>query len=188
MQRDAGENNSPHPGEYGLVRQLVSALRNSQAALKKENCEDKSKHTILEGYKNHREFRLFCDYFLNHKQAQMIRNRAIFLTLHYGVWRSESTRDTELSDIFKYDFDVAYDSEATIPFLVIRMSYTKTTQSGKLQYAAMARSKDVNACCVGGLALYFYKRFNIDKEELPNVCDPSSFYLLKVKKAIFSLM
>ena len=38
----------------------------------------------------------------------------------------------------------------------------------------------MKVCAVGALALHFYKRFDIEKETLPNVCCAQQWYSIKL--------
>jgi hypothetical protein len=62
-------------------------------------------------------------------------------------------RSAELADYFLWDIP-SENELPKIPVLVLSMRSGKTNQFGKLQYAAMARCRNVWTCPVGSIGLY----------------------------------
>lgn len=160
--------------------QLVDFVKRNKAKNSKENLEDRGKHGLQEGYKTHKEFRRLADFYLADQSNLMTRDRCFLLSLHYGVLRGQDSRLAELMDLFCHDFNVGYESDSTVRFVIMRMNQGKSNQEGKVEYAACMRAKDVNVCGVGALALHFFHRFDIDGEDFPQVTKPEEWFETKV--------
>ncbi|CAD7064091.1 unnamed protein product [Tilletia caries] len=53
-----------------------------------------------------------------------------------------------------------------------------TNTQGRREFGIAARHRDVEVCPVGALALYFFERFHLRKEEFPDLSSRSSWYAL----------
>ncbi|KAG1436049.1 hypothetical protein G6F56_013726 [Rhizopus delemar] len=91
-------NNNPHP-RGNAIRALIDTLSRDEIKRKKEQFEDRGKHTISDGYTKD-ELIMVSRYFLQTNALEDLRNRFDFLLGHSMLARGESKRKMQLPDLF----------------------------------------------------------------------------------------
>jgi hypothetical protein len=102
----------------------------------------------------------------------------MFTLSHYGLMRGQNVRGMELPDLFSLPLEGEGPTDCIA--VVSSMRNGKTNAFGKLEYGAMIRAKNVEACGISTLGFYLFERFHLNGENLPNVCDAKQWYYKKV--------
>ena len=92
-----------------------------------------------------------------------LRHRYCLLHLTSGILRCESLYRAELSD-FLCIKSPKKDEDIHPMFLMINQITLGKTNHGRTLYGRATRHKDVNLCCIGGLAFYLQYRFHCTGE------------------------
>ncbi len=106
-----------------------------------------------------------CDYCM---RTGDIRTKVDILIGHSTLSRGEFKRAIQLPDMFCLSLPNEGASPCTAMIVVQRQG--KTNQYGKSQYNGVIRHKDPNMCSIGAVAMYFFKRFHIDRKLLYYSC------------------
>lgn len=114
--------------------------------------------------------------------AENTRNLVASLTSWFGLLRGESARRFEFADMFS---DIVQSDPTASEMMQCRalffvMMNGKTNQFNHLEYAAMLRAKEVDACCVGSVALYLFLRFHCTNESFPDLDANTDWFNIKV--------
>ncbi|MGH7974681.1 MAG: hypothetical protein ACREBR_04085, partial [bacterium] len=84
----------------------------------------------------------------------------------------------EFSDLSCIDLDNEGHGECKAVLAVLGQG--KTNQLFKQQYGACLRNKDVQICPVGSIAMYFFWRFEVDREGYPDFAESRNWHNCKV--------
>ena len=93
----------------------------------------------------------------------------MFLLSHYCFFRGQSVRAMELADLQITTLEDQGPSKCQVLSMVLGNG--KTNQVNRKETVACARAKDAVVCAVGGLALYFFCRFQRDHEPFPDLSE-----------------
>jgi hypothetical protein len=107
-----------------------------------------------------------------------IRDQTCFLLSHFNLLCSESLRIVELPDLFSILLENEGISECHAVVMVLNQG--KTNQFGKLEFTGCIRSKEVEICPVGSLALYLFARFQLGNEPFPDFRKNETWYNIKL--------
>lgn len=152
---------------------LTKKLRDEKER-KRSKYLDRGLGTLQDGY-NQEDLANVNDWFLRSSAPNGLRNRLNFLMHHYMLLRSEDTRDAAIADQFL--LEVGIGNSRLSKAWVMAMDHGKTNQYGRTEYAGAFRQKDPLVCVVGALALYFFWRFDVCGEDLPNFTDNEQLYV-----------
>lgn len=131
--------------------------------------EDKGKGTLLDGYTDD-EFVAMVDWWFTQSinaNSEGLRDRAGWLVQHFTFKRGESIRFLCLSDLWTRDLGTP---GRWVMGITSRQG--KINQMGHVEVTAVMRHKQVERCCIGGVALYLFSRFHLKGEAHPDTSDP----------------
>ena len=74
-------------------------MRNSNHERSRRNQVDRAVKTITDGYTTPEQLKSICNEFFNSSIATGLRDRSAFLMMHFGLWRSETSRMLEFADL-----------------------------------------------------------------------------------------
>jgi len=103
-----------------------------------------------------------------------LRNRACFLIQNSTLGRGQSVRFLQLADMWVKKLENEGATDCWV--MGITSKQGKCNQFGRIEQSGAMRHKDVRLCTVGAVALYFFWRFEVEKETPPNTLDNSSWY------------
>jgi len=55
----------------------------------------------------------------------------------------------------------------------------KTNQFGRIEYSGTLRHRNPKICAVGAIALYFFDRFHVHQEKLPDIESAANWFDVK---------
>ena len=157
--------------------QHVSAFINDQklkkARKQKADFVDRGKGSVADNIQP-KDFKSMMNYFLLQENEASVRNRVDLMFLRGLIQRGEITRNLMLSNIGYEDIPIEHGREEFA--LYCNFFQSKTNQAGDRQHAGIVRHKDVFMCAIGGLALYFFHRFQVCGEPWPDFNRNADWY------------
>lgn len=171
-QHSLGINNNPK-ARGPLVTAYLETLEKKESKRKRNEFEDRGRNTLKDGYSK-KELLDVSSYFLKKNDPLATRNRLCFLMSHSMLMRSETALGTQFADLFSMDLDDQGVSECIA--LVATITFGKTNQDGKIQYGSALRSRNVELCPIGALALHLFTRFHYESEPFPDFSQRSNWY------------
>jgi hypothetical protein len=114
---------------------------------------------------------------MKENKASKVRDRAMFLLLHYGIMRGESGRALELPDI--YGISLQNEGYSTCYTMVISLRAGKKNKFGRRDYCAIMRNKNPEVCAIGGIGAYFFYRWMISDEPFIDFTTRDQWFFIK---------
>jgi hypothetical protein len=164
------------------LRQLRRQVISRTNAIRTVNFTDRASNTIGDGIVSFKDLKTFFLWYFPQGTYESLRNWTMFILSFYGLLRGEDIRSAELADMMKIDLlrQDFFQQNDTTPMLMITLDSGKTNQNGLKQLAAMLRAKDVEYCPIVALGYFFFYRFNIAMEPLPNVSNNADWHGIKL--------
>ncbi|POM78092.1 Hypothetical protein PHPALM_4427 [Phytophthora palmivora] len=159
--RSRGANAHAHPRSE-LVKALLTSLRREKHGKNKREYADRGVGSLLDGHCTTEELMSISRYYMN---------------LNTG----ESARNLELPNLFSIPLE--HEGYTDCRALVMIMEQGKTNQFGRREFGSCRRHCKVEICPVGALAFYFFFRWSIEKEDIPNFLVPERWYDIKLLKS-----
>lgn len=156
-----------------LIQAILKNHKRDKAKRKRELYEEKGVNTGQDMI-SREDLKNLSKWHWNGGTATNLRNRCDLLLSRALISRGQIQRYLELSDLYVQQLPDEGPHGAYA--LVVNFDKSKTNQDGKDQRAGALRNKEVELCAVGSLALYFFKRFVIDKEPFPDMEHRENWY------------
>lgn len=109
---------------------------------------------------------------------QNLRTRLDMLLGHYLLFRGDSRRRIELSELSVQQLPPS-DGPGACHVVVFQRSKSKTNQTGSKYYMGAMRHKDPMLCTMGALAQYLVWRWHMSGEPAPTFRNRPDWYRLK---------
>ncbi|RXK39824.1 hypothetical protein M231_02879 [Tremella mesenterica] len=136
---------------------IISVLRKFTERRKKLLFEDKGKQLFYDGYKDTKQLARSFAHYMERNNEEGLRDALAQALGVYGMLRSDNQRRMLLSDLSS---EIALNEGPTACLLVVLVLHSsKTNASGKAEYAAFIRNKDLSVCPVFLLSLYLFARY-----------------------------
>ncbi|KAE8183984.1 hypothetical protein CF335_g8157, partial [Tilletia laevis] len=193
-----GANTFPHPRNGALLKAFRKAVRRHKVQHSELLGEDTWKHSLNDGYTEDQHLEISQWYLRQMSQQPSTsqqhstiaypasasdacdtstwRARFDFLMQHAIMGRSEDLRKAKLSRL--YTRTLPQSQPQACPAFVVTIPRSKVNTEGRKEVGIAARHKNVEACPVGALALFFYERWHTRKEPFPNFSSRASWYHL----------
>ena len=163
-------NSNPNPRDTS-VKELMKVVEYEEDQRKRTNYDDRGVGTLLDGYTTMDQMLAIGNHFMrveNHHGVNL-RNWLAFFLSHFALMRGESARKMELPDLHCVRLEKEGISECRALIMVIMaMRQGKTNRFGRVEVGSRLRHKDARLCPHGTLGLYFFWRWQIEKEAFPS--------------------
>lgn len=170
----------PHPGFGKTIQELMKSVKRDKVNRMKRNYIDRGREGFRTKSFTKEQLHAISD---NHwkrktKIHNALRDNMSDFNMRAMSLRGEHMRAVELPDIFIDDIDEQGHGECKAVITVLNRG--KTNKYGNNEFAATLRAKDVLQCPQSKMALYFFYRFDIEDEELPNFETSENWFDIKL--------
>ncbi|POM71737.1 Hypothetical protein PHPALM_11653 [Phytophthora palmivora] len=179
-QQSRGSNAHPHP-RNSLIKALLGSLKREKHEKNKREYADRGVGSLLDGYCTTNELVSISGYYMNLNTGSDLRSRMSHFLCHSCLLRGESARNLELPDLVSVVLENEGFTECRA--LVMVMGQGKTNQYGRREFGSCIRHTNVEVCPIGALALYFFFRWCVQMESIPDFLQPQKWYDVKVLRS-----
>ena len=170
---------NPSPNIQSVKDLMNDCAKNIQHR-KIENYEDRGiNNSLLDGYRR-KDLPRISSFFFGMNNDLGMKNRICQLLLHHNCMRWDNGRMIELPDIFHHDLENEGIGGQECFAVVVILRQGKTNQFGRTEYNGMIRNKDVRVCPMGGMGLWFFWRFHVQKERFQSFGHPEDWFYVKL--------
>ncbi|POM76832.1 Short-chain dehydrogenase [Phytophthora palmivora] len=144
-----------------FIKALLGSLKREKHERNKREYADRGVGSLLDGYCTTNEIVSISRYYMNLNTGSDLRNRMSHFLCHSCLLR-ENKGFTECRA------------------LVMITEQGKTNQYGRREFGSCIRHTNAEACPIGALALYFFLRWCVRMESIPDFLQPQKWYDVKV--------
>jgi len=163
------------------VAKLVAQTKRDEEGRQRAEKLDRAKLSFQDGYTTRDQMVQVCDFFMNKKSEEGLRDKLSFLLSHFCMLRGESVREMELADMQMISLQNE-SKNRNCPALICLLRQGKTNQFHRLEVAATIRAENTFICSLSSLAMYFVWRWHLSGENFPSFADPDKWYDIKLLK------
>jgi hypothetical protein len=174
-------NRNPSPRD-NYVKRFLQNKSKETAKISIQNFTDRGTGTLLDGYSTLDQLAKIIEAgWTLHNNLKGLRNGAMFALSHTLLLRGDNVRVFDFSSLFSVELENE-NLGGNKPFAVVgTMIKSKTNVTGRKDYSAMLRHKDVKCCAISWLALYLFAKW---RNDFPSFVSRQSWYNLKVYMSI----
>lgn len=187
FQRDININPRDQSPRTQMLKDYLKQLTNEKYATMRANFDDRLELTIRDTYSqleipNHT--RAAWQWETKRTVPQALRTSVDFLLGTHLAKRPGERSALEMPDLFSIDLPAHYRQRRrqlpTARCIVTVMRQGKRNTDARIQYGGALRHRDPFSCLVGAISFWYFWRFELEKEPLPNFSDRKTWYKVRL--------